>query len=184
MTTDRRLETADGRYLQPPDSSLQPAPSGGMHWSRPEGVAFLCWLMRAGGRASGQGYTPATGRMHVNNGASSARRLLAELGYARVGEGIDWRQTGDTEGGLTVGVYDLPGPLLQVCRRVLSDVDPAMRRMPRNRLAEIQHRLRVGLERVYAKRVQGRLFDGGRQRTGHGFTGITADRAGELLEEE
>lgn len=139
-------------------SSLQPGASGTMHWSRPEGLAFLAWLMRWGGEASGESYQRITNRMHANNGASSARRLLEDLGFPRAADEIDWKQTGVSEEGLLVGVYRLSKPLLAVCYRCLSDVDP---KRTKARKAELMARLQAHLQEAYARPVQAPLFGAG-----------------------
>jgi len=55
--------------------------AGAMHWSWPEGRDFLVWLARSrGGQNTAWSYAETTRRLHPNNGACSARRVLEALG--------------------------------------------------------------------------------------------------------
>ena len=104
------------------NSSLATAAPGGrvgMHWSAPEGRDFLVWLARCKDAVGyADDYCRVTGRWHPNNGASSARRLLEEIGV--------WNPAG--------GVYHSDGGLTDKRRRrsiywMRTDVWRGIRRM-------------------------------------------------------
>lgn len=123
-----------------------------MHWSWPEGRQCLIWLLRRGGRATGDGYQEATARMgrrrlHVNNGACSARLLLGELGVADPESAVVWTDLGRTPEDTMVSEYRLRSDVLAGLRRAegrgLLDY-VGSRRMAEERWAELQAAFEVG----------------------------------------
>jgi len=94
-----------------------------MHWSHPEGRDFLRWLMSSPtcGVGYGPDYTPWTAahgrrRLHVNNGAASARHILAEIGLPD--GGVEWKDCGRTADGTMVSRYSLRGNVCLMMRRL------------------------------------------------------------------
>jgi hypothetical protein len=100
---------------------------GRMHWSWPEGRDFLVWLARCqDGQGTAWGFTTNTRRLHPNNGAASARRVLQALGIPEAmtldgpDAAVEQFDAGKTEGNRESSVYRLRGDVRDLVSLLLA----------------------------------------------------------------
>ena len=119
------VQTEDGPFDAAQDG---PRPKERMHISVPEARDFLTWLARKpDGVGDAWNYSTSMRRLHPNNGASSARDILDQLGVPGAretdGPGAAVRQfnAGETEGGKESSCYKLRDDVARFVRMLMAE---------------------------------------------------------------